>query len=49
MKLAVETGCSLASVVKWDRGGKLIPATEKSLTDAAKKLGLTDKRLGGPR
>jgi hypothetical protein len=42
--MVVESGASMMTVVKWDKGRKIQPALEKYLTETAVKLGLIGER-----
>lgn len=39
MKLAIESGFALATVIKWDQGKQVTDSTETALTKAAKEFG----------
>jgi hypothetical protein len=45
IRLSAASGFALATIAKWDLGKKIAASSEQSLTDAAKKLGLLEKRL----
>lgn len=40
LRLALETGFTLQTIVKWERGGKVAYPTEIALMRAASELGL---------
>lgn len=40
VRVAAATGCSLVTVIKWDKGGSVSEATNRNLTRAASELGI---------
>jgi hypothetical protein len=45
--MAVESGISLPTIIKWDKGGNVHDALAEKLTITAKRLGLLGKREAG--
>lgn len=41
VRIAAATGCSLVTVIKWDKGGSVSDATDRNLTRAASELGIS--------
>lgn len=46
-QLVVESGLSLATVAKWDKGGAVNEVMAAHLEKTAERLGLLDKRAAG--
>lgn len=45
--MAAESGISLPTVIKWDKGGNVHETLDEKLTVTAKRLGLLGKREAG--
>jgi hypothetical protein len=45
--MAVESGISLPTIIKWDKGGNVHEILAEKLTATAKRLGLLGKREAG--